>query len=70
MLFTTLSRLKTHKVKIHGVKRKVFSLNKKGSTLCLKAEGRYKKRKKKKKYTEKTTKENLIFMSLLDDDPL
>ena len=28
------------------------------------------KKKKEKKYTEKTTKENLIFMSLLDDGPL
>ena len=56
ILFAIVISLKAYKVKAHRMKRKIISLNKIGSTLCLMAEHHY-----KKLYIKKTTKENPMF---------
>ena len=48
MLFVIVTRFKAHKVKVQEIKRKTFSLNKKGNTLYTLTECHYKKKKKKK----------------------
>ena len=56
MLFAIVMSQNAYKGKAHRMKRKIISLNKIGSTLCLMAEHHY-----KKLYIKKTTKENPMF---------
>ena len=46
MLFVIVTRFKAHKVKVQEIKRKTFSLNRKGNTLYTLTECHYKKKKK------------------------
>ena len=55
MLFVIVISFKTHKVKVQEIKRKTFSLNRRGSTLYTLTECYY--QKKKKTTTTITTKE-------------
>ena len=58
MLFVIVTRFKAHKVKVQEIKRKTFSLNRKGNTLYTLTECHYQK-KKKKTTTTTTTKETI-----------
>ena len=59
MLFVIVISSKAHKVKVQEIKRKTFSLNRRGSKLHTLTECHYKRKgkKKKKKNDNKTIKE-------------